>query len=341
MNTFLLFLGTLVILLAGLVASAVGGMVQDEIRTRLTRIPYGVLCLAALLVPANQRDDLRAEWRAEVSAIFEETKDVPFTGLVRATWYALGLLARGHAVARELDGTATERRRQLLDLLTRIKHVARVLAGQLGDNDPRRQVMTVSTPAGTVAIPRRAALAASAALAAAAAGITASVLVGSSSPFGSGGAHTGWNPLTVSTASVAFSPDGKLLATVFDGTARLWDVATGRPVEVALVSGSAVAGVAFSPDDKILATINSHGTVQLWKVATGRPLGQARPGRGRPWTGVRACSSQALSPDGKILAIQKQDGTVELRIEPRAAQTDSFPAGCKTSGRPFRVIHAG
>ena len=164
MNAFLIFLGTL----AMLVASAVGGMVRDEIRTRLTRIPYGVLRLAALLVPADQRDDLRAEWRAEVTAIFEKTKDVPFTGLVRAAWYVLGLLASGRAVARELDGTAGERRRQLLDLLTRIKRGARVLTGWLGGSGPRRQVMTASTPAGTMTVTGRAALAASAAFTAAA-----------------------------------------------------------------------------------------------------------------------------------------------------------------------------
>src|SRR5689334_4745112 len=128
MNAFFMFLGALAMLVAG----AVGGMVRDEIRARLTRVPYGMLRLAALLVPADQRDDLHAEWRAEVFATFEETKDVPFTGLVRAAWYALGLLARGRAVARELDGTAAERRRQLLDLLTRVTRGARVLAGWLG-----------------------------------------------------------------------------------------------------------------------------------------------------------------------------------------------------------------
>lgn len=152
MNAFLVFLGSAAVLLAGLVAGAVAGMVQDEIRGRLTRIPHGVLRLAALLVPADQRDDLRAEWRAEVSAIFEDTKDVPFTGLLRAAWYALGLLARGRAVARELDGTAEKRRRRLLDLLARARRGARLLTGWPGVGGSRRQVMTVSTRAGTVSV---------------------------------------------------------------------------------------------------------------------------------------------------------------------------------------------
>jgi hypothetical protein len=182
MKALLIVLGAFLMLSAGLLAGAVSGMVQDEIRTRLTRVPYGILRLAARLLPAAQREDLRAEWRSEASAIFEETKEVPFTGLLRATWYALGLLARGRAVVRELDGTAGERHRQLLDLLARIKRRAQALTSWLGGNGPRWQVISVNTPVGSVAITGRAALAASVALMAAAGGITASVLAGSGAP---------------------------------------------------------------------------------------------------------------------------------------------------------------
>ncbi len=290
-------------LLAGLVASAVGGMVQDEIRMRLTRIPYGVLRLAAFLVPPDQRDDLRTEWRAELSAIVEETKDVPFTGLLRATWYALGVLARGRAVARELDGTATERRRQLLDLLTRVKRRIGALAGWLSRSGTRRQIMTVSTPAGTIAVTGRAALAASAALTAAAAGITASVLAGSGSPPGpafpgSSLPRTEWDPRTGSPVDVAFSPDGKILAAGnSDGTVRLWDVAIGRLFRL-LTDRTRVrvpaCSTARSPDGMLLAVRSLDGTVQLWEVIA-RPLG-------RP---------------------------VELwDTKPRVARSGSFPANC-------------
>jgi hypothetical protein len=174
MKTLLILLGALC---AGLVASTMGSMVQDEIRTRLTRLPYAILRLAAMLAPAAQREDLRAEWRSEASAILKETQDVPVTGLLRATWFALGLLARSRAIARELDGTAGERRRQLHDILTRIKHGTRALAGRPGGRGLlRRQVITVSTPGGSIAITGTAALAATMALTAAAAGITISAL---------------------------------------------------------------------------------------------------------------------------------------------------------------------
>jgi WD40 repeat protein len=121
-------------------------------------------------------------------------------------------------------------------------------------------------------------------------------------------AATGQNILNLSLGcyanDIVFSPDVKILASCYGDGINLWDVATGQNKCNLSLSGS-VDDIIFSPDGKILASRDSDG-IKLWDVATGQNIRNLSLGFKIPGGSI------AFSPDGKILASGNRYGIVEL-----------------------------
>jgi WD40 repeat protein/serine/threonine protein kinase len=106
--------------------------------------------------------------------------------------------------------------------------------------------------------------------------------------------------------AVAFSPDGRWLATSQDKTVRLWDTATCQEILALEGHTEDVTSVAFSPDGRRLASTSRDKTLRLWDTATGQTVLMLAKDFAMGGQIV------AFSPDGRRVAASCFGTTVQL-----------------------------
>ncbi|WP_433415366.1 WD40 repeat domain-containing serine/threonine protein kinase [Microtetraspora malaysiensis] len=109
-------------------------------------------------------------------------------------------------------------------------------------------------------------------------------------------------PLSMPIGSVAYTGDGK---SVVSDVGRIFDAATGRPVDLGFPTIGAAGLVATSPIGPLVAVSGGEGTFVLWDTQQYAPVPPALRGT----LGISAVSL-AFSPDGSLVAAYGDDANV-------------------------------
>ncbi len=116
-----------------------------------------------------------------------------------------------------------------------------------------------------------------------------------------------WRTAETSTDGVAFSPDGRMIASVSGRNIYLWDRQTAKVVRTlkGIDTSMASCALVYSSDGKVLAA-TPCGSLRVWDLRASAPI---EPDDGE--FGLFACA--AITPDQGVIALGTSNGDIELR----------------------------
>ncbi|OAI41306.1 NB-ARC domain protein [Planctomycetaceae bacterium SCGC AG-212-D15] len=133
--------------------------------------------------------------------------------------------------------------------------------------------------------------------------------------------------------SLAFSPDGKFIASGGFGEVAIWDAQTGMLKQKLTGFADRVVAIGFSPDGKLLATgggaPTEDGEIKVFEAATGKLVVDIKNGHSDTVFGV------SFSPDGKLLATCGADKFVKVFEMPAGKFVKAF------EGHTHHVLDVG
>jgi WD40 repeat protein len=122
--------------------------------------------------------------------------------------------------------------------------------------------------------------------------------------------------------SIAYSPDGSLIATALGPTIKIWDALSGAELATLPPAGGSVHDLAFSQDGRLLLSLAEGDLVELWAVMGGL-LPEPQPEAGVIGVGnaasvvpqdslrlEQAATDAVFSPDGTTVAVSTGSGAI-------------------------------